>query len=70
MYELISVNTTIKLTIQVYVYAVFIITTCFDPCGSSSGDRINSSESDTIVTESLVRLTDMDTCERARRHMF
>jgi hypothetical protein len=31
-------------------YVVFIITICFDPCVSSSGDRINLSESNTTVT--------------------
>jgi hypothetical protein len=70
MYEFLSVHTTIKLTTQVYIYVLFIITTCFDPCGSSSGDRINLSESNTIVTESFVRLTDMDPCECARRLCF
>jgi hypothetical protein len=70
MYEVLSVNTTIKLTIQVHVYVVFIIITCFDPCGSSSGDGINSSESNTIGTESFVRLTDMDPCECAGRRKF
>jgi hypothetical protein len=39
MYEFLSVNTTIKLTIQVYVYLVFIITTCFDPDDDPQGSK-------------------------------
>jgi hypothetical protein len=61
MYEFSSVNT----TIQMYVYVVFIVTTCFDPYGSSSGEGINSSESNTAVTETFVRLTHTDPCECA-----
>jgi hypothetical protein len=48
MYKFLTINTAIN-----KVNNTGVCLRGFDPCGSSSGDRINSSESNTIVIESL-----------------